>query len=88
MVAPRFDAPLDIALPTLKWEALDQLLTYKGKKYNLFWRDPLKQFKQSGKTLYKLHLKKILKKGFFTITLLHLRYDNLHNVVCKVLVRS
>ena len=46
----------------------------------------LKQFKQSGKCSYKLHLKKILKKDFLNIALLHqIRHENLHNVVCKEL---
>ena len=33
----------------------------------------LKQFKQSDKTLYTLHLKKIFEKRFFDHTLLHLK---------------
>ena len=54
----------------------------------------LKQFKKSGKTLYKLHLTKIFKIRLFDhhpITSKlgrKTRDENLHNVACKVLEQN
>ena len=47
----------------------------------------LKQFKQSDKALYKLHLTNILKDKTFWPSPYYIwvRYENLHNFVCKEL---